>query len=84
MGKGGKPRIRPNPYTKIDMLNLEEPIVLQGELQKYKPGFTATFIDRWVCVTETALRYYTSKPVNANAASKPIMAIPLIAIQSIQ
>ena len=47
-GKGGRPRVRDNPYLKIDMLNPNEPILFEGELQKYKPGFTATFIDRWL------------------------------------
>jgi hypothetical protein len=40
-----------NPYLEIDLIDPTDPILFEGEIQKYKPGFTATFIDRWVQVT---------------------------------
>ena len=40
-----------NPYLEIDLIDPTDPILFEGENQKYKPGFTATFIDRWVQVT---------------------------------
>lgn len=42
------------------------------------------FIDRWVQVTEVAIRYFASKPGSHIAAGKPLMAVPLIAVKSIE
>lgn len=39
---------KPNPYLDVDMIDPNDQILFQGELQKYKSGFAATFIDRWV------------------------------------
>ena len=47
-GTGGKPMKRKNPYLEIDLIDPTDPIVCEGEVQKYKPGFKPTFIDRWV------------------------------------
>ena len=66
------------------MVDPEEPILFQGVLQKYKPGFNANFIDRWVQVTASAFRYYTSKPATLAAAVKPLMAVPLSSIKAIE
>ena len=50
IGTGGKPlKKKPeNPYLEIDLIDPKDPILFEGEVQKYKPGFKATFIDRWV------------------------------------
>lgn len=50
MGTGGRPLKRKpdNPYLEIDLIDPTDPILFEGEIQKYKPGFKATFIDRWV------------------------------------
>ena len=61
-GTGGKPMKVPNPYLEVDLVDPTDPILFQGELQKYKPGFSGTFIDRWVQVTNKAFRYFQSKP----------------------
>ena len=66
------------------MIDPTDPIICQGELQKYKPGFTGTFIDRWVQVTKKAIRYFASKPGSHLAAGKPLMAFPIKAIAAIQ
>lgn len=52
-GTGGRPlKIKPdNPYLEIDLIDPLDPILFEGEVQKYKPGFQAQFIDRWVQVT---------------------------------
>jgi len=52
-GTGGKPlkKRSDNPYLEIDLIDPTDPILFEGEIQKYKPGFKATFIDRWVQVT---------------------------------
>ena len=50
MGTGGRPvkKIVENPYLEIDLIDPTDPILFEGEMQKFKPGFQATFIDRWV------------------------------------
>ena len=58
--------------------------MFQGELQKYKPGFNGVFIDRWVQVTRTSVRYFSNKPGSQLAAGKPLMAFPFNAIKSIE
>ena len=49
-GTGGRPfKKKPeNPYLEIDLIDPTDPILFEGEIQKYKPGFKACFIDRWV------------------------------------
>ena len=50
-GTGGRPLKIGNPYLDIDLIDPTDPILYEGEIQKYKPGFKALFIDRWVQVT---------------------------------
>jgi hypothetical protein len=85
-GTGGKPLIKrvPNPYLEVDLMDIDEPVLFQGELQKYKAGINGMFIDRWVQVTRKALRYFGAKPGSHIAAGKPLMAIPMIAIKTIE
>lgn len=42
-GTGGKPLKRKpdNPYLEIDLIDPTDPILFEGEIQKYKPGFKA-------------------------------------------
>jgi hypothetical protein len=40
-----------NAYLEIDLIDPSDPVLFEGEIQKYKPGFKAQFIDRWVQVT---------------------------------
>ncbi len=49
-GIGGRPLKRKvdNPYLEIDLIDPTDPILFEGEIQKFKPGFKAIFIDRWV------------------------------------
>ncbi len=49
-GTGGRPlkKKSENPYLEIDLIDPSDPVLFEGEVQKYKPGFKATFIDRWV------------------------------------
>ena len=66
------------------MTDPDDPIMFQGEIQKYKPGFTGIFVDRWVQITKNAFRYYVAKPGSNIAAGKPLMAVPMIAIKSVE
>jgi hypothetical protein len=84
VGSGGKPRREPNPYLEVDLIDPTDPVIFQGELQKYKPGFTGVFVDRWVQVTSKAIRYFGSKPSSMMLACKPLMAVPLIAIKGVE
>lgn len=47
-GTGGRPLKKGNPYLEIDLIDPSDPILFEGEIQKYKPGFKAQFINRWV------------------------------------
>lgn len=40
-GTGGRPLKRKpdNPYLEIDLIDPSDPILFEGEVQKYKPGF---------------------------------------------
>jgi hypothetical protein len=42
-GTGGRPLKRKpdNPYLEIDLIDPSDPILFEGEVQKYKPGFQA-------------------------------------------
>lgn len=85
MGTGGRPLKRKpdNPYLEIDLIDPSDPILFEGEIQKYKPGFKAQFIDRWVQVTQKAFRYFVSKPSRDNPIIKPLLAIPILGIKSV-
>ena len=43
VGTGGKPlkKIPNNPYLEIDLIDPTDPILFEGDVQKYKPGFQA-------------------------------------------
>lgn len=71
-----------NPYLEIDLIDPTDPILFEGEVQKYKPGFKGCFIDRWVQVTAKAFRYFVSKPSKDNTVIRPLLAIPIAAIKS--
>ena len=85
-GTGGKPlKKKPeNPYLEIDLIDPNDPVLFEGEVQKYKPGFKATYIDRWVQVTKKAFRYFVSKPSKDNPVIKPLLAIPVLGISQVQ
>jgi hypothetical protein len=51
---------------------------------KYKAGYNPTFISRWVQVTEKALKYYKTRCTAITCQHKPLMAIPITAIKSVE
>ncbi|CDW91526.1 UNKNOWN [Stylonychia lemnae] len=83
-GTGGKPlKIKPtNPYLEIDLIDPNDPVLYEGEVQKYKPGFQAQFIDRWIQVTAKAFRYFVSKPAKDCPIIKPLLAIPMLGVKA--
>jgi hypothetical protein len=53
VGTDGRPRVReiielPPQYENIDLNDPNAEILFQGELVKYKAGYTPTFISRWI------------------------------------
>lgn len=38
-GFGGRPLFQKNPYLEIDLIDPSDPILYEGEIQKYKTGF---------------------------------------------
>ena len=53
MGVNGRPRVKeeeklPPQYESIDLTDPHDEVLFQGELLKYKAGYTPTFINRWV------------------------------------
>jgi hypothetical protein len=51
---------------------------------KYKAGYNPTFINRWVQVTEKSLKYYKARCNAITCQAKPLMAIPITAIKSVE
>jgi hypothetical protein len=51
---------------------------------KYKAGYNPTFINRWVQVTEIALKYFKTRCTAITCQAKPLMAIPITAIKSVE
>lgn len=51
---------------------------------KYKAGYTPTFINRWVQVTEKAIKYYKNRCCAITCSAKPLMAIPIKAIKKVE
>ncbi len=51
-GTGGRPRFREEvklpPDYNIDLNDPDDEILFQGELVKFKPGYTSIFLTRWV------------------------------------
>lgn len=45
---------------------------------------TPSFVDRWVQVTEKALKYHKSRCNAITCCNKPLIAIPLAAIKMVQ
>ena len=38
-GTGGRPMRPQNPYLEIDLIDPTDPVLFEGEVQKYKTGF---------------------------------------------
>mmetsp|Transcript_17951 Transcript_17951/g.24104 ORF Transcript_17951/g.24104 Transcript_17951/m.24104 type:complete len:175 (-) Transcript_17951:555-1079(-) len=87
IGTGGRPRIKPEPlivdYSRIDLYSTEvlsEEILFQGRLNKFQAGFKNSFNPKWVVVTRSAFRYYKNMEASVQNASKPLLAIPMYAL----
>jgi len=88
-GEGGRPRFKeeeklPPNYAEFDLYNENEPILFEAELMKYKPGYTGTFVSRYIQVTETSLRIYKNRAYALSAGHKPLLAIPVEAFLKVE
>lgn len=88
-GTGGKPRVReeikiPPKYDEIDLNDPDDEVLFQGELLKHKEGYVGAFISRWVQVTSKAFKIYTNRSKAITAWNKPLLAIPVEAIKSVE
>ena len=88
-GAGGKPRVKeeqklPPNYAEIDLYNENEAIIFEGELMKFKPGYTGTFVSRYIQVTETAIRVYRNRAFALSQGHRPLLAIPVEAFLKVE
>lgn len=61
-----------------------ETILYQQALSKFSFNDFSPFLDRYVVITKTALRVYETKKDALSTYGKPLIAIPLVAISSIE
>ena len=59
-------------------------MIQEGELVKFKPGIEKNFIPRWLQLTTRAFRYYTNHYNSICYLTRPISALPLLAIEKVQ
>lgn len=88
-GHDGKPRFKeeeklPPNYAEIDLYDENEPILFEAELMKYKPGYTGTFVSRYIQVTESAFRIYKNRAFALSASHKPLLAVPIEAFLKVE
>jgi hypothetical protein len=87
-GTGVGPRrieeVIPSPmYETVDLFNTNEEILFQGELAKFKACINPGFNLRWLVVTPNAVRYYKGRCNAVASCNKPLMALPVKAIESV-
>lgn len=75
-------RVEPNQQREID-IDPDEEILLEGDLQKFKPGFEKNFIARWIQLSTRSFRYYKNHYHSICYLTRPISAIPLYAIAEV-
>lgn len=88
-GTNGRPRIKeiPKPLPTYDQIDLQDPndeILFQGEVAKYKACINPNFMARWIQVTEKSLRYFKGRCTAISCCNRPLMAIPVIAIDRVE
>jgi hypothetical protein len=89
VGTEGRPRVREvikqvPQYELIDLYDPSEDIQFQGEIAKYKGCIKPSFMSRWLQVTDTALRYYKGRCNAITCCNKPLMALPVAAIEKVE
>jgi hypothetical protein len=89
LGTNGRPRVKeieklPPQYDSIDLNDAFDEVLFQGEIGKYKAGLNPAFFNRWVQVTDKALKYFKGRCNAITCCNKPLMAIPIKAIKRVE
>ncbi len=89
MGEGGRPRVKeeiklPPQYEGVNLNDPDQEVLFQGELIRYKQGYTAIFLTRWVQVTETAFRVFKNRGQALTYGKNPLLAVPVAAFKKIE
>lgn len=66
----------------FELFGEDDPVTLEGELYRFKPGIENNFISRWVQVSGRAFRYFRNN-YQSLGLSRPIVAFPKKAIEDI-
>jgi hypothetical protein len=72
-----------NPYD-VHLLDPKEAVLFRGEFSRYQFTDYEAFQPRFVVVTKSAIRLYESADKSVSAHGKPLIAIPLAAVQKIE
>jgi hypothetical protein len=59
-------------------------IIQEGELQKYRPGFTNQTISRWCVLTEYYFMYYKNRASAQIWTQSPLYSVPLSEIKTVE
>eukprot|EP01022_Parablepharisma_sp_SALTPOND_P022060 TRINITY_DN4426_c7_g1_i1.p1 TRINITY_DN4426_c7_g1~~TRINITY_DN4426_c7_g1_i1.p1 ORF type:complete len:620 (+),score=74.16 TRINITY_DN4426_c7_g1_i1:16313-18172(+) len=80
-----------NKITIVDILTqeqirseLQNMVLLEGELNKYKPGISIQYIPRWCQVTRSQFMYFTSQWAANCWLRKPIIILPLKYVKAVE
>lgn len=63
---------------------VQDLVLFEGEINKYKPGISIQYISRWGQVTKNEFMYFKNQWAATCWLRKPIVVVPLIYIQSVQ
>ena len=66
------------------LVDPNDPVIIEREVMKFKPGISQNYISRWVQITKKAFRYYWNYYHSASGFAKPLVAIPFSSIQDVK
>jgi len=66
------------------VIDPEEEIIIEGEVDKFKPGIEKNFIPRWLQLSSRSFRYYKNHYQSVCYLNRPISALPLNAIERVK
>lgn len=70
--------------TLQELCDPKDPVILQGELYRYKPGLDRVYISRWCQLTSKVFRVYRNQMAAKGFPDKPILALPLYTIKGVK
>ena len=66
------------------LIDPSDPVLIEWEIMKFKPGLSQNYIPRWIQITKWAFRYYRNYYHSASSFSRPLVAIPFQSIKEIK